>query len=283
MPQTAPAAAPTIALQRLGSSDQQEEQGGPPPRVPTYIPLATATAQVQAQQGGAGGGCGRGGVMMDLVPIRVDVDVGGHRIVDAFLVDPADARMGPEQASGRVWCSVGRVSCRPLVMNLQPETNHPPNQTDQIDRLTHAHTQWASRLVADLELPGGPHGRRAVEARVAQSIREQLAAYDYALCMGGGSGASVLAPLSLRVRAAGLLYEDTVEWDVFGGESDGNSPEAFAMRTVADLGLPPEFEPAIALSLREQILAYREVRENRNGCMHVACGSIIERVNTYKS
>lgn len=118
--------------------------------------------------------------------------------------------------------------------------------------------------MADLELLGGPHGRRAVEARVALSIREQLAAYDYyALGIGGGSAASVLAPLSLRVRAAGLVYEDTVEWDVFGGEVGGSAPEAFAMRTVADLGLPPEFEPAIALSLREQILAYREVRGGR--------------------
>lgn len=90
----AAAAAPTGALQ-LPRSDQDE----PPPRVPTYIPLATAHAQAKAEQAGAGGSGGSrgGGVGMDLVPIRVDVDVGGHRIVDAFLVDPADARVGPEQ------------------------------------------------------------------------------------------------------------------------------------------------------------------------------------------
>ena len=167
------------------------------------------------------------------------------------------------------------VAHRSLVMNpTTPIRNQPPTQLTQTKSTasnTHTHTQWASRLVADLELPGGPHGRRAVEARVAQSIREQLAAYDYALGMGGGIGgsaaapASVLAPLSLRVRAAGLVYEDTVEWDVLGGEAGGSAPEAFAMRTVADLGLPPEFEPAIALSLREQILAYREVRGKETG------------------
>lgn len=81
---------------------------------------------------------------------------------------------------------------------------------------------------------------------------------------GGVGGSTLLAPLSLRVRAAGLVYEDTVEWDVFGGGQDAGgigvgAPEAFAMRTVADLGLPPEFEPAIALALREQVWAYREV------------------------
>jgi hypothetical protein len=95
MPLTAPAAAaPTSAL-KLPRSDQEE----PPPRVPTYIPLATAHAQAQQAGAGGSGGSGGGGVGMDLVPIRVDVDVGGHRIVDAFLVDPADALMGPEQAS----------------------------------------------------------------------------------------------------------------------------------------------------------------------------------------
>lgn len=100
------------ALKRPRSDQQDEEQeqlGGPPPRVPTYIPLAAAQAQAQAQGGAAGGAGGGGGVVeMELVPIRVDVDVGGHRIVDAFLMDPADARMGPEQASvmwgGVVWC-----------------------------------------------------------------------------------------------------------------------------------------------------------------------------------
>jgi hypothetical protein len=100
------------------------------------------------------------------------------------------------------------------------------------------HTQWAARLVTDLGLPGGAHAQREVAARVAESVRAQLAAYT---CLHGNSSskasASVLCPLALRVRGAGLVYEDTVEWDVMaeGGEA-GDAPERFAMRTVADLG-----------------------------------------------
>ncbi len=97
--------------------------------------------------------------------------------------------------------------------------------------------QWAARLVSDLGLPGGPHAQREVAARVAASIRAQLAAYA---CLHGEASASspppsVLCPLALRVRGAGLVYEDTVEWDVMAG-AGGDAPERFAMRTVADLG-----------------------------------------------
>ncbi len=60
-------------------------------RLPVYTPLAAFAASGNA--GGGGGGSG------GLVPIRLDVDVGGHRLVDSFLLDPADPRMGPEQVN----------------------------------------------------------------------------------------------------------------------------------------------------------------------------------------
>lgn len=73
---------------------------------------------------------------------------------------------------------------------------------------------------------------------MAESIRGQLAAYAscYSHSRLSTSGSkSVLVPLVLRVRAAGLVYEDSVEWSFGVGAEDG-PVEAFAMRTVADLG-----------------------------------------------
>lgn len=72
---------------------------------------------------------------------------------------------------------------------------------------------------------------------MAESIRGQLAAYEsYYSDMGSSSSSkSVLVPLALRVRAAGVVYDDTVEWEVGVGAGDG-PVETFAMRTVADLG-----------------------------------------------
>jgi hypothetical protein len=219
-------------------------------RVPTYTPLAA----FQHQGGGGGGagsssssgssvsiiGGGTGGA--ELVPIRLDVDVGGHRLVDSFLIDPTDPHMGPEQVR--------------YIHRIPPPHRQPHNPPRSI---SHAHNdnntqhtqQWAARLVSDLELPGGPHAQREVAARVAQSIRAQLAAYAYASHLqaagqgptqsgggGGGPSSSVLVPLALRVRGAGLVYEDTVEWDVGAAAAEaGNAPERFAMRTVADLGV----------------------------------------------
>ena len=43
----------------------------------------------------------------------------------------------------------------------------------------------------------------------------------------------MVCPVSVSVRQSGLIYEDTIEWDVL---CPHNSPEAFARRTVADLG-----------------------------------------------
>ncbi|GAB5034676.1 swi snf-related matrix-associated actin-dependent regulator of [Nannochloropsis oceanica] len=167
-----------------------------------------------------------------LIPIRIDVDIGGIRVIDSFSIDPHDSSLTPEQ--------------------------------------------WARQLCVDLELPAP----QEFERRIAHSIRKQLVTYahDVALLSPIYTSTSSspssspshppasqvqppepvrghLCPILLNVRGpGGLTYKEIIEWDVF---DPLNSPELLAMHTVADLGLPPSFEPAIALSVREQVLNFR--------------------------
>lgn len=69
-----------------------------------------------------------------------------------------------------------------------------------------------------------------------------------ATTLQGPEGKSILCPLVLRVRAAGLVYEDAVEWEVGAGGDDDDGPvEAFAMRTVADLGACIALRPPVLI------------------------------------
>eukprot|EP00727_Mastigamoeba_balamuthi_P013289 m51a1_g8583 putative chromatin regulator subfamily b member 1 (290) ;mRNA; f:33094-34586 len=90
--------------------------------------------------------------------------------------------------------------------------------------------QFARQTCADLDLP------TTFEPAIAQSMRRQLAEFR---------------------RAAPHAPEqpDQIEWDA---SSTAASPEAFASRTARDIGLPQDFVPAIATTIREQLLQHTQ-------------------------
>lgn len=93
------ASTPAVAAAGGGGAAKRPRKSsseGMPPRLPTHTPLAAFLGSAAASSVGVRGTGGSGG---RLVPIRVDVDVGGHRLVDALLLDPDDSTLGPEQAS----------------------------------------------------------------------------------------------------------------------------------------------------------------------------------------
>eukprot|EP00953_Heterococcus_sp_UTEX-ZZ885_P009832 5757-Heterococcus_DN1.PRE.1 len=120
---------------------------------------------------------------------------------------------------------------------------------------------FAARTVADLELP--PRMQRPL----ARCIREHLEAWHTALPVWAGGGCislvdETLVPIRLNIRLRALLYRDQFEWDI---NEPLNKPEVFAAQLVADLQLPQEMEPAIALAITEQITNYRQLRSGPAG------------------
>ncbi|KAL5241957.1 hypothetical protein ACI65C_009367 [Semiaphis heraclei] len=103
--------------------------------------------------------------------------------------------------------------------------------------------QFAEVLCDDLDLNPLPF----VPA-IAQSIRQQIEAFNNDNILDEQHDQRVIIKLNIHVGNTSLV--DQVEWDM--GEKD-NSPEQFAMKLCAELGLGGEFVTAIAYSIRGQL------------------------------
>ncbi|CAI6345636.1 unnamed protein product [Macrosiphum euphorbiae] len=103
--------------------------------------------------------------------------------------------------------------------------------------------QFAEVLCDDLDLNPLPF----VPA-IAQSIRQQIEAFTNDNILDEQHDQRVIIKLNIHVGNTSLV--DQVEWDM--GEKD-NSPEQFAMKLCAELGLGGEFVTAIAYSIRGQL------------------------------
>lgn len=103
--------------------------------------------------------------------------------------------------------------------------------------------QFAEVLCDDLDLNPLPF----VPA-IAQSIRQQIEAFNNDNILDDQHDQRVIIKLNIHVGNTSLV--DQVEWDM--GEKD-NSPEQFAMKLCAELGLGGEFVTAIAYSIRGQL------------------------------
>ncbi|VVC38190.1 Chromatin-remodeling complex component Sfh1/SNF5,SNF5/SMARCB1/INI1 [Cinara cedri] len=103
--------------------------------------------------------------------------------------------------------------------------------------------QFAEVLCDDLDLNPLPF----VPA-IAQSIRQQIEAFHNDNILDEQHDQRVIIKLNIHVGNTSLV--DQVEWDM--GEKD-NSPEQFAMKLCAELGLGGEFVTAIAYSIRGQL------------------------------
>jgi hypothetical protein len=73
--------------------------------------------------------------------------------------------------------------------------------------------------------------------------------------------------LKLHFTIDGITMRDQFEWDINASENQSN-PELFASSLCADLGLPREFQVAIAHSIRDQLVAYHKL---------VRTGQFVER------
>ncbi|CAM9244388.1 unnamed protein product [Discosporangium mesarthrocarpum] len=147
-----------------------------------------------------------------LVPIRLDVEVEGVRLVDSFTWNLHEQQF-----------------------QITPEA-------------------FAVMTCTDLRLP------RSFEPPVAASVREQLQAFKLTLpgWLREGTIAPTgesLHPIHIDIRFQSMVYRDRLEWDLNCVQS---SPEALARRTTGDLSLPQEIEPAIAFTIHEQLMNYRQ-------------------------
>ncbi|CAM9706464.1 unnamed protein product [Ectocarpus sp. 12 AP-2014] len=94
---------------------------------------------------------------------------------------------------------------------------------------------------------------------IAQSIGQQLTEYGRKNSMWAVEGTIAPAGENIQtviidVRFRSVIFRDRLQWDV---NCPYNSPEKFARITVADLNLPQEMEPIIALTIHQQVSRFR--------------------------
>lgn len=94
---------------------------------------------------------------------------------------------------------------------------------------------------------------------IAQSISQQLIKYESKF--PGWASAGTIGPaeeniviVDIDVRFRSVIFREKVKWDI---NCLHNSPECFARSTVADLNLPQELEPLIALVVHQQVSSHR--------------------------
>lgn len=97
--------------------------------------------------------------------------------------------------------------------------------------------------------------------RIVAQLQEQVAAFQSLAALIATSGedtvlreclSKVVAEVCIRSNV--IEYSDSFQWNAYGA---GGSPEHFARQTCADLGLPAEMQPVIALRTREAL--FRDV------------------------
>ncbi|CAM9187873.1 unnamed protein product, partial [Scytosiphon promiscuus] len=108
--------------------------------------------------------------------------------------------------------------------------------------------EFSTRMCAELGV-----GSMFVQP-MAQSINQQLTEYKHKV--PGWAWKGTVAPATedmkvvlIDVRFRSVIYRDRLQWDI---NCLHNSPERFARSTVADLNLPQEMEPIIALTIHQQ-------------------------------
>lgn len=111
---------------------------------------------------------------------------------------------------------------------------------------------FAALLLNDLNLPDLHRNQ------VAEAIQEQITAFVPPTRPTNESRHIV----RLDLRIGRIVLRDQFEWDL----SARNSPEAFAERLCADVGLASQHVPAVAHAVREQLLEVSEFREKRVPC-----------------
>ncbi len=114
--------------------------------------------------------------------------------------------------------------------------------------------EFAASIARDLALPIG------FRSRIAMQLCEQVEAFAdlmntiYSLLPPESDIIEKLPALNkmaIGLRHLGMEYSDSFDYNVL---HSAVTPEDFAVTTCADLGLPSEMEPAIALKIRDTII-----------------------------
>ena len=118
--------------------------------------------------------------------------------------------------------------------------------------------EFAWKFCLDLSLPN------TMYQMISFQIYEQLTAFDMLVAMlrdlesFDRTKSLLLAKLSTHVvdiemKYNVIKYKDTFQWNPF---CDAQSPENFARKTCADVGLPCEMEHVIAFNIRESMMRW---------------------------
>ena len=115
--------------------------------------------------------------------------------------------------------------------------------------------EFTSRTCMDYNLPNGFYHRMTMQ------MNEQLESFRLLISQLHNLSFTAdnvpwaqrlceLQEIQLSIRLNNIEFSNTVHWDLRNADI---TPEIFARRTSADLGLPPQMEPAIAHKIRETI------------------------------
>ncbi len=117
--------------------------------------------------------------------------------------------------------------------------------------------EFVAVLCRDLNLPVGFHSRVTLQIleqiQAYQILVESIRLYAPSAIPNWSKKINQLQPITIGIRHGSIDFSDKVEWNPM---DDTLSPEEFAATPPADLGLPPEIEPAIAHKIRESLFRW---------------------------
>jgi SNF5 / SMARCB1 / INI1 len=170
------------------------------------------------------------GVLTDnLIPIRLELNVGGSLVTEYFTWNQDEATVTPAEFAAQLVAD----------LNMSPQA-----------------TAGIATAIADQIAAGvGPAPVDPDEPPVDDGGDAGTGDRDRP-----GEARQIV---KFSVRVGRVVLKDQFEWDVAHAE---NKPEAFAETLSADLGLGREFVPAIAHGVREQLLGVTASQRRRAVC-----------------
>ncbi|KAI8803562.1 hypothetical protein BJ742DRAFT_497500 [Cladochytrium replicatum] len=169
-----------------------------------------------------------------LVPIRLDLDVDGVRIHDAFTWNLNETQLTPEKFAQMLADDFEVPVSNQFVPTIAQAIR------DQCASYAAAAEEDVFAPTGELQNASGGLGR--VSRSPGSSGHSSFVAEEH------GSDVGIVVSLNIQVGVVHL--RDRFIWPLYNFQS---SPEAFARSMAADLGLGGEFVPAIAHSIREQV------------------------------
>ncbi|KAJ1564393.1 SWI/SNF chromatin-remodeling complex subunit, partial [Nowakowskiella sp. JEL0078] len=160
-----------------------------------------------------------------LVPIRLDLEIDGHKVRDNFLWNSNEMNIKPEDFA-QILCEdmkITGLAFQELKIAIAQSIR------EQID-------DYNSHAASALEIPSHI---------LAQGFEEN----DNKI----RDGSELRISIKIDILLKNVHFLDQFEWDI---NCHRNSPELFAEEIVNELSLDPEFKSMISHSIREQIFIY---------------------------